>query len=94
MTEILINRIGPPELAGAIDGSFIVTVPMRIKRCGLRKSVTLPDADGLQYHPWDTEPTPLQLALARGHRWLVMLESDEASSVQEIVRRESVDDAT
>ena len=29
-------------------------------------------------------PTPLQLALARGHRWLAMLESGEATSLKEI----------
>ena len=38
-------------------------------------------------------PTPLQLALARGHRWLAMLESGEAKSMKEIARREGVDDS-
>jgi len=38
-------------------------------------------------------PTPLQLALARGHRWLAMLESGEARSMKEIARREGVDDS-
>jgi hypothetical protein len=32
-----------------------------IKRCGLRKTVALPDGDGLQYRPLDATPTPLQL---------------------------------
>jgi hypothetical protein len=43
--------------------------------------------------PWDTEPTPLQQALARGHRWFVMLESGEVRSMKEIARRERVDDS-
>jgi hypothetical protein len=38
-------------------------------------------------------PTPIQLALARGHRWLAMLESGEVSSMKEIARREGVDDS-
>jgi hypothetical protein len=47
----------------------------------------------LAFRPWDTEPTPLQLALARGHRWLAMLESGGASSMKEIARRAGVDDS-
>jgi hypothetical protein len=39
---------------------------IRIMRRGLCKTVTLPDGDSLQYRPWDTELTPLQLALAGG----------------------------
>lgn len=30
--------------------------------------------------PWDTDPTPLQLALARGHCWLTMLETGQVKS--------------
>jgi hypothetical protein len=40
-----------------------------------------------------SSPTPLQLALARGHRWLAMPESGEAKSMKEIARREGVDDS-
>jgi len=93
MSEILIDRTGQPEVVAASDGSLTVTVPIRIKRRGLRKAVTLPDGEGLQLRPWDTEPTPLQLALARGHRWLAMLESGEVTSMKEIARREGVDDS-
>jgi hypothetical protein len=35
----------------------------------------------------------LQLALARGHRWLAMLESGKAKSLKEIAARESVDNS-
>jgi hypothetical protein len=57
------------------------------------KTVTLPDGEGLQLRSWDTAPTPLQLALARGHRWLALLESGEAKSMKEIARLEGVDDS-
>jgi len=33
-------------------------------------------------------PTPLQMPLSRGHRWLAMLESGEAKSLKEIATRE------
>jgi hypothetical protein len=38
-------------------------------------------------------PTSIQLALARGYRWLAMLESGEAKSLKEIARREGVDNS-
>ena len=43
--------------------------------------------------PWDTATTPLQLALARGHRWLAMLESGEANSLKEIAAQEGIDNS-
>jgi hypothetical protein len=35
-----------------------------------------------------TNATPLQLAVARGHRWLRMLETGEAATMCDIARRE------
>jgi hypothetical protein len=93
MTEILIYRTGQPEVIAASDGRLTVTVPIRIKRRGLRKVVTLPDGGRVQRRSWDDTPTPLQLALARGHRWLALLESGEAKSLKEIAKREAVDDS-
>jgi len=54
---------------------------------------TLQDGGCLDNRPWDTTPTPLQLALARGYRWLAMLESGEVSSIKDIARREGVDNS-
>jgi hypothetical protein len=93
MSEILIDRAGQADVITASDGSLTVTVPIRIKRRGLCKTVTLPDGDNVQTRPWDSSPTPLQLALARGHRWLAMLESGEVSSMKEIARRDGIDDS-
>jgi hypothetical protein len=93
MSEIHIDRAGQPEVIAASDGSLTVTVPIRIKRRGLRKTINLPNGDGIAFRSWDATPTPLQLALARGHRWLAMLESGEATSMKEIARREGVDDS-
>jgi len=93
MTGILINGTGQPELVAASDGSLTVTVPIRIKHRGLRKTIVLPDVDSLHSRSWGSSPTPIQLAPARGHRWLAILESGEAGTMKEIARREGVDDS-
>jgi hypothetical protein len=89
MSEIHIDRAGQPEVIAASDGSLTVTVPIRIKRRGLRKTITLPNGDGIAFCSWDATPTPLQVALARGHRWLALLESGGAKSMKEIATRVS-----
>lgn len=40
--------------------------------------------------PWDTDPTPLQLALARAHCWLAMLETGQVKSLKEIAENEGI----
>lgn len=93
MNEILIDKTGQPEVITASDGSLTVSVPIRIKRRGSRKAVTLPDGETMQPRPWDDTPTPIQLALARGHRWLAMVESGEARTLSEVAEREGMDRA-
>jgi hypothetical protein len=66
VNEILIDRNGRPKVIAASDGGLTVTVPIRIKRHGLRKTMTLADGRSLDNRPWDREPTPLQLALPAG----------------------------
>ncbi len=45
-------------------------------------------------HPYRfVSPTPIQMVLARGHRWLAMLESGEAGSLTEVAEREGMDRA-
>jgi hypothetical protein len=68
-------------------------VPIQIKRRSGRKLVTLPNGETAPVRPWNVTPTPLQLALARGHRWLAMLESGEAKSLKEIAAREGIDNS-
>ncbi len=52
----------------ASDGRLTLSVPIQIKRRSGRKLVTLPNGKAIKPKPWDTATTPLQLALARGHR--------------------------
>jgi hypothetical protein len=89
MSGSRISSAGPVETRTASDGQLTLSVPIRIKRRSGRKLVTLPK--GEHARPWDLGPTPLQLALARGFRWLRMIESGEASSMSDIARREGGD---
>jgi hypothetical protein len=41
--------------------------------------------------PMSTDPTPLQLALARGHCGLAMLETGQVKSLREIAEKEGID---
>jgi hypothetical protein len=50
MSEIRIDRTGQAVPVAASGGSLTVTVPIRIKRRGLRKAVTLPDGGTLVGH--------------------------------------------
>lgn len=57
------------------------------------KLVPLPNGEIALVRLRDVTPTTIQLALARGHRWLAMLESGEAKSLKEIATREGIDNS-
>jgi len=40
----------------------------------LKQKQLLPNGETAPVRPWDVAPTSLQPALARGHRWLAMLD--------------------
>lgn len=93
MSGTRIHRTGTPNVISSSDGRLTLSIPIQIKRRSGRKLVTLPNGEIAKPRPWDIAATPLQLALARGHRWLAMLESGEAKSLKEIAVRESVDNS-
>lgn len=93
MSEIRIQKTGEPDVIEASDGRLTLSVPIQIKRRSGRKLVTLPTGETTKARPWDTAATPLQLALARGHRWLAMLVSGEAKSLKEIAALEGIDNS-
>ena len=93
MSDIRIQKTGEPDVIEASDGRLALSVPIQIKRRSGRKLVTLPNGETAKARPWDTAATPLQLALARGHRWLAMLESGAAKSLKEIAAREGIDNS-
>ena len=91
------QKTGETTVIAASDGRVTLSVPIRIKRRSGRKLVTLPidpvTGEPAKARPWDSATTPLQLALARGHRWLAMLESGEVKSLKEIAVREGIDNS-
>lgn len=93
MSDIRIQKTGKPDIVEASDGQLTLSVPIQIKRRSGRKLVTLPNGETAPVRPWDVAPTSIQLALARGHRWLAMLESGEAKSLKEIAAREGIDNS-
>ncbi len=88
-----ITTTGSTDVTPSSDGRLTLSIPIQIKRRSGRKLVLLPNGDtaNLNPRPWDRAPTALQLALARGHRWLALLESGEAKSLKQIAEREGVD---
>ena len=93
MNELRIQRTGAPEVIQTSDGRLTLSVPIQFKRRSGRKQVTLPNGAPGKPRPWDTTSTPLQQALARGHKWLAMLESGEVSTLTEIAKKEGIDNS-
>ncbi|RDE49458.1 MAG: LacI family transcriptional regulator [Candidatus Accumulibacter meliphilus] len=93
MNGIRICRTGASDVIAASDGRLTLSVPIQIKHRSGRKLVTLPNGEAAQPRPWDVAATPMQLALARGHHWLAMLESGEAKSITELAAREKIDNS-
>lgn len=91
--DIRIQKTGDPDILQTSDGRLTLSVPIQIKRRSGRKLVTLPNGETAPVRPWDVAPTSLQLALARGHRWLAMLESGDAKSLKGVAAHEGVDNS-
>lgn len=83
------SKLQVAVVAGS-DGSITFDIPLRIVKRGYRKVVQIPNPEGAQ-RPWDTRPTALQRALGRAERWRRMLDSGEATSINEIAAREKAD---
>ena len=83
---------GNAEAVPFSNGSLTLNIPIKIKRRGGCKKITLPNGEeGMVNLP--KKPTVMQLALARGHRWLAMLESGEVKTMRELAAREGVDNS-
>ncbi len=75
----------------ASDGGVTLNIPIALRRRSGRRVVVSQGSGFESGSRTRTGATPLQLALARGHRWLRMLEAGEAASMSEIARREQTD---
>ncbi len=93
MSDIRLEQNGAADLIAASNGSLTVSLASKLIRRGKCMAVTLPDGTTIQPRPWDDTPTPIQQALARGHRWLEMLQSGKAQSLTEVAELEGMDRA-
>jgi len=92
MSELLIQPTGQPGSILSSDGSVTISIPIQIKRRSGRKKITLPNGEPLKAATQQPPPTTQQSALARGYRWLKMLELGEVTSLKAIAILEQVDD--
>jgi len=90
MRTTIVEFPGEPEIVRRADGAITVAIPIRIKRYSGRKQVVLP-ASLAPAVPSGRPPTALQVALARGHRWLRQIESGQVANIAAIAKRDQVD---
>ena len=67
-----------------------MSISIRTRRYGGRKQVVEPQGLSNDLNAVAT-PTALQLALARGHRWLRQIESGKVTNISAIAKAENVD---
>ena len=75
----------------ASDGSVVLNVPITLRQRSGRRVVAVGGSGCESGERTRIGATPLQLALARGHRWLRMIEVGEVSSLREIAQRDGAD---
>ena len=88
---ISFRQTGQPALTKDADGTVTISIPIAIKRRSGRTIMRSPCGVTANPNRVDQDITPLQLALARGHRWLRMLEEGKVKSLREIAEKEKVD---
>ncbi len=87
-----IDITGDPMLVRALDGAVTVSIPIRIRRASGRKQVVVPEGVSATTIG-EAVQTALQIALARGHRWLRQIESGKVANLAAIARAENVDNS-
>ncbi len=90
MRHTILEFPGDPILFKSVDGSVTISIPIRIKRYGGRREVVVPQGVSARLMD-DHQPTALQIALARGHRWMRLIESGKAANLAEIAKQENID---
>ena len=85
-----IDFTGDPMMVRAVDGAVTVSIPIRIRRVSGRKQVMVPPGVSATAIGEPVQ-TALQIALARGHRWLRQIESGKVANLAAIAKLENVD---
>ena len=84
-----------PYIIESSDGSLSIKIPLKRKVRSGRKIITLPNGSSTDSdcRPWDSQPTPLQLALVRAYEWEQKLNSGVYGSIKELANKEGVDNS-
>ncbi len=77
-------------MSGVSIDTFTVRVPLTLKRHGGRKLVIVPDGGGVPERPHANLDDTLLKALARAHRWKLLLESGQVRSLNELAEAEKI----
>jgi hypothetical protein len=91
MNRPTLTVLGQASEVVASDGGVVLNVPITLRQRSGRRVVAVSGSGCESGERNRTGATPLQLALARGHRWLRMLEAGEVSSLREIAQRDGAD---
>lgn len=92
MKTNMIDFTGEPMLVRALDGAVTVSIPIRIRRISGRKQVMVPPGISATAIGEPVQ-TALQIALARGHRWLRLIETGKVANLAAIAKAENVDNS-
>ena len=92
MKTNMIDFTGDPMLVRALDGAVTVSIPIRIRRVSGRKQVMVPPGVSATAIGEPVQ-TALQIALARGHRWLRLIESGKAANLAAIAKAENINNS-
>ena len=90
MRTTTLEFTGDPMLLRAADGAVTVSIPIKIRRYSGRRQVVVPQGISTTL-TGEHAPTALQIALARGHRWLRQIESGKVTNISEIAKQEKID---
>lgn len=90
MRTITLEMTGDPLLLRAMDGTVSVSIPIKIRRYSGRCQVVVPQGISATVGG-NAAPTALQVALARGHRWLRLIEGGKVANLATIAKLENVD---
>ncbi len=92
MKTNMIDITGDPMLVRALDGAVTVSIPIRIRRVSGRKQVMVPPGVSATAIGEPVQ-SAMQIALARGHRWLRQIESGQVANLAAIAKAENVDNS-
>ena len=90
MRTTTLEMIGDPLMMREVDGTVSVSIPIKIRKYSGRCQVVVPQGISATVGG-SAMPTALQVALARGHRWLRLIESGKVANLAAIARLENVD---